>query len=289
MAVGAKDVAQLRSMTGAGLMDCKKALVEAEGDMKAAEDILRKKDLAKADKKGGREAVEGVIAMASDDAGVAMVEINSETDFVARDESFSGFASAVANVALAGDANDSAALSAAQFDGDETVEEARIRMVAKIGENLRVRRCYTCKGPAVYHYSHQGRIGVVVQLSADNAELGRNLAMHIAASSPVAIDVDSIPADVVEDQKRIFVAQAEESGKPPEIIEKMIAGKLGKFLAAQTLVGQPYVRDPSMTVGDLLKSAGLNVLKLERFEVGEGLEKTETDFAEEVMATVKGS
>lgn len=288
MSISASDVAKLRAKTGAGLMNCKKALVEAEGDLQAAEDILRTKDLAQAEKKRDREAVEGVIAMAVSDAGAAMVEINAETDFVARDDTFKGFTQTVADAALKEGSQDVDVLLAARFEGDESVEQARARMVATIGENLRVRRCSVMNGH-IAHYVHQGRIGVLVKLSADHAELGRNIAMHIAASHPLAIDVNQIPAEVVEDQKRIFVAQAEESGKPADIIEKMIAGKLNKFLSAQTLVGQAYVRDPSMTVGDLLKAEGVDVIDFKRFEVGEGLEKSETDFAAEVMATAKGA
>lgn len=255
---------------------------------KAAEE-LRKSGQAKADKKAGRVAADGRVVVASDEGGAAIVEINSETDFVAKDENFLAFADAVAAVALSSGANDVATLNESTLDGSRTVEQARTELVAKVGENISVRRLAQLPTSGELGiYVHNGRIGAVVAMSGGDAELARDVAMHISASNPECIDEAEVPKETLERERRILTEQAEESGKPPEIVEKMVAGRLAKFLKEITLVGQPFVKDPDQTVGKLLKSAGATVTGFVRFEVGEGIEKKEENFAEEVMKQVKG-
>ena len=289
MALTAALVKELRERTGAGMMECKKALVETNGDMEPAIELLRKTGLAKADKKAGRVAAEGKDVEALAGGNAVLVEINSETDFVAKDENFSAFADKVAQVALALDSDDVEALKAADLDG-QTVEEARQALVAKIGENVQVRRLTRIDSTGVIgSYVHGGRIGVLVELEGGDEELARDLAMHVAALSPAYATADDVPADVLAKEKEILVAQAQDSGKPPEIIEKMVEGRLRKYLAEITLVGQPFVKDGDVTVGKLLEQKGASVKGFSRLAVGEGIEKKEENFAEEVMQQVAGN
>ncbi|MGB0513360.1 MAG: translation elongation factor Ts [Wenzhouxiangellaceae bacterium] len=288
MSITASQVKELRERSGAGMMECKKALVETGGDIDAAIEHLRKSGLAKADKKAGRVAAEGAIVHASDANGAVLVEINCETDFVAKDENFVAFAGQVAEQALTAESVD--ALLEAELDGGDSVEARRQQLVAKLGENLQVRRFekVATDGGVIGGYIHGGRIGVLVALEGGSEELARDIAMHVAALNPRFIDADQVPADVLEKEKDILRAQAEESGKPAEIIEKMIAGRLNKHLAEITLVGQPFVKDTDQTVGKLLKAAGAKVGSFVRLEVGEGIEKEESDFAAEVMQQARG-
>ena len=289
MSITAGQVKELRERTGAGMMECKKALTEANGDMDAAVEQMRISGLAKADKKSGNTAAEGVvsIALGEERARFAMVEINSQTDFAAKAEDFVAFTDRVTAAALA-DQSDS--VESITLDG-EPVEEARKTLVAKIGENIQVRRVVSgaSEGGHFGEYSHGGRIGVVVELEGGDAALARDVAMHVAASRPVCVDESGVPADLLEREKGILVAEATDSGKPAEIVEKMVRGRMKKYLADITLTGQPFVKDPDRTVGALLKSAGATVRRFERFEVGEGIEKKEENFADEVMAQVRSS
>lgn len=291
MAITASLVKELRERTGSGMMECKKALVETDGDIEAAIEQMRKSGLAKADKKADRVAAEGQVAIAlSDDRKTAaMVEINSETDFVAKGDDFAGFAQGVAEQILAGDPADLDAVNGLQVDG-EAADDRRKALVAKLGENIQIRRFVRIATSGVVGaYRHGERIGVLVELEGGNEELARDLAMHVAASQPTCVDESQVDEATLEKEREIFRAQAAESGKPPEIVEKMIEGRLRKFLAEITLVGQPFVKDPDQTVGQLLKKEGAKVVRFERMEVGEGIEKEEADFAAEVMAQVKGS
>lgn len=292
MAITAAQVKELRERTGAGMMECKKALVETNGDIEVAIDNMRKSGAAKAEKKAGRVAAEGVIiAKTSDDSKLAViVEINSETDFVARDESFKEFTTAVVDAALANKTADIESLNSANLASGESVETARTNLIAKIGENITVRRVQLVEANdgALSTYIHSGQIGVVVALNGGSAELAKDVAMHAAATNPQFITPEEISEDVYNREKEIFTAQAIASGKPADIAEKMVVGRMRKFAAEVCLVGQSFVKDPSTTVGDLLKSASAEVSSLVRLEVGEGIEKVEDDFAAEVMAQVKG-
>jgi elongation factor Ts len=288
MSISASMVKELRERTGAGMMECKKALVETDGEMDAAVELLRKSGQAKADKKSSRVAADGRVVITTDGTKAAMVEINSETDFVAKDENFVAFAEAVAQCVLASDAQDIEALSSGTLADGRTVETARTELVAKIGENISVRRFERIEAPGhLGSYAHGARIGAVVSLQGGDDELARDIAMHVAATSPVCVNEDGVPAETLERERRIFSEQAAESGKPPEIIEKMVTGRVAKFLKEITLVGQPFVKDPDTSVGKLLKSAGAEVTGFVRFEVGEGIEKKEENFVEEVMSQVR--
>ena len=289
MSISASMVKELRERTGAGMMECKKALVETDGDMDSAVELLRKSGQAKADKKSGRVAADGRVVIATDGLQAAMIEINSETDFVAKDENFVGYADAVGAAVLASDVADVDALATETLADGRTVETARTELVAKVGENISVRRL--TRLVAADHlgsYAHGARIGAIVSLKGGDAELARDIAMHIAATNPVCVDEDGVPADVLESERRIFAEQAAESGKPPEIVEKMVTGRVAKFLKEITLVGQPFVKDPDIAVGKLLKNAGAEVTGFVRYEVGEGIEKKEENFAEEVLKQVQG-
>ena len=289
MAITASLVKELRERTGAGMMECKKALVEADGDIDAAAEIMRKSGAAKADKKAGRVAADGAIkAVVSDDGKSAVIlEVNSETDFVAKDDNFQAFADAVLAVIAAERPESVESLSTLQLESGQTVEEARQALIAKVGENIQLRRFEIMhSNAAIACYLHGARIGVLVDSSADE-ELARDIAMHIAAVNPQFVDRDAVPDEFVEKEKRILIAQAESSGKPPEIIEKMIQGRLNKFLAEVTLTGQPFVKDPDQTVAQLLSAAGAEVHGFIRFEVGEGIEKKVEDFAAEVASQLK--
>ncbi len=293
MAITAALVKELRERTGSGMMECKNALVETNGDIEAAIELMRKRGLAKADKKADRVAAEGAIlvALSEDKREGAMVEVNSETDFVSGGEDFKGFAQAVAQRVLEGNPDNLEALSELALDGGITVNQARQELVAKIGENVQVRRFvrFQTDSGIVASYLHGSRIGVLVEMEGGSEELARDVAMHIAASKPVCVDEQDVPADLVAKEREILIAQAKESGKPAEIIEKMIEGRMKKFLAEITLLGQPFVKDPDQSVGKLLKGAGAKVTRFARFEVGEGIEKKQDNFADEVMAQVRGS
>src|SRR6056297_2160009 len=288
MSISASQVKELRERTGAGMMECKKALVEAGGDMDAAIEHLRKSGLAKADKKSGRVAAEGSVIQAGDERHSVLVEINCETDFVAKDANFRAFADEVATLALAVDTIES--LGAASMANGQSVEDTRQQLVAKLGENIQLRRLTHLKADngVVASYIHGGRIGVLAAVSGDDVDLARDIAMHVAALNPAYRDVADVPADAVAREKDILVAQAAESGKPPEIIEKMVSGRLNKHLAEITLTGQPFVKDGDITVGKLVKGKGVEVLEFVRLEVGEGIEKEESDFAAEVMQQARG-
>lgn len=293
MTITASMVKELRERTGAGMMECKKALVEAGGDMEAAVELMRKSGAAKADKKASRTAAEGVIALArsGDGRALAIAEVNCETDFVAKDDHFRAFAEAVARTALETAPADVAALLELPLaGGDQTVEAARLDLVNKIGENVQVRRFARLErqGDHFGVYLHGTRIGVVVDLEGGDEALARDIAMHIAASRPMCVAEEDVPAEVLDKEKEILTAQAQDSGKPPQIVEKMVQGRLKKFLSEVTLLGQPFVKDPDKNVGKLLKEAGARVKRFLRFEVGEGIEKKQENFADEVMAQVKG-
>ncbi len=293
MAITAAMVKELRERTGAGMMDCKKVLTKADGDMEAAIELMRKSGAAKADKKSSRIAAEGRILISIDEDGNegAILEINSETDFVAKDENFMKFAESVITGVLADQPADIQALSALPLESGETVEETRANLVAKIGENIQVRRFETVSNEdgILSSYSHGERIGVLISMTGGDEALARDVAMHIAASNPKYLSEEDVSADDLAKEKEILVAQAEGSGKPAEIIEKMVQGRLRKYLAEITLVGQPFVKDPDQTVAQLLSTAGASINHFIRYEVGEGIEKKVEDFAAEVAAQMKGS
>jgi len=293
MQITAAMVKELRERTGAGMMECKKALTAAEGDMEKAIEDMRKSGAAKADKKAGRVAAEGIIvtAVSDDSSKVAIIEVNCETDFVAKDENFTGFTESVANCVISGNPDSVDALMAMATAEGVALEEARQNLVAKIGENIQVRRFHVMdvQGGTVGSYLHGARIGVILDMKGGDADLAKDVAMHIAASKPACVSEQDVPQEMIDKEKEILIAQAESSGKPAEIIEKMIQGRLRKYLAEITLVGQPFVKDPDNSVGKLLDKAGAEVLSFTRFEVGEGIEKKTENFAEEVMAQVKAS
>ena len=285
-------VKELRERTGAGMMDCKKALVEAAGDIDAAAELLRKAGAAKADKKASRVAAEGKVVIRGDEAAGrhVIVEINSETDFVAKDENFANFADRVADLVLEARPADIEALLKLDTDG-QTLEEVRAALVAKVGENIAVRRFEVLESAAtVAAYVHNGRIGVLVELDGGDADLARDLAMQVAATSPRYVAAEDVPEEELAKEREILSAQAaQEAGKPPEIIAKMVEGRLRKHLDEITLTGQPFVKDPDKRVRDLLKANKARVKRFRRYEVGEGIEKKTTDFAQEVMAQASQS
>ncbi|HUX82944.1 MAG TPA: translation elongation factor Ts [Halothiobacillus sp.] len=285
-------VKELRERTGSGMMECKRALVETQGDIEAAIEYMRKNGMAKADKKAGRVAAEGQIGVAVSDDGrtAALIEVNSETDFVAKNPDFSGFVQSLADLILQSDPADMAALLAMTING-QTVEDMRKALVSKLGENLQIRRFerYSTQG-VVGAYRHGERIGVLVEVvDGGDVELARDIAMHVAASRPVCVNESDVDAALVAKEREIFIAQAADSGKPADIIEKMVEGRIRKYLAEIALVGQPFVKDPDLTVGKLLKNKGASCVRFSRIEVGEGIEKETGDFAAEVMAQIKGA
>lgn len=292
MAITAALVKELRERTGAGMMECKKALVEMDGDIDAAIELMRKSGAAKADKKAGRTAAEGLIVFKAnaDGKAAAMVEVNCETDFVTKGDDFKNFSSAVAQMVLDNQPADIDALLALTMDDGSSVADTTKVLIAKIGENTNVRRFVTKNTDGVLGaYLHGGRIGVMVELQGGDEVLAKDIAMHVAASRPTCVSEADVPVELIEKEKEIFAAQAAESGKPPEIIEKMVAGRINKFLKEVTLLGQPFVKDPDQTVEQLLKAAGATVVGFDRLEVGEGIEKKVENFAEEVMAQAKGA
>ena len=290
MAITASLVKELRERTGAGMMECKKALVECDGDIEAAAELMRKSGAAKADKKAGRIAADGMVGIKVSDDGkkAVIVEINSETDFVAKDDNFKAFVSSVTDVVFNTDPADVDALNVSTTADGQTVEQAREALISKVGENIKVRRFeIVTTENSLQSYQHGARIGVLIESTAEN-DMARDIAMHIAAVKPQCIKESDVPAEEVEKEKGILIAQAEASGKPAEIIEKMIQGRLKKFLAEITLLGQPFVKDPDQTVGKLLSSVNAEVNRFIRFEVGDGIEKKQEDFAAEVAAQMKG-
>ena len=284
--ITAKMVADLRAATGLGMMECKKALVETAGDLKAAEELLRIKSGNKASKLAGRTAAEGVVAqfISADGKVGALVEVNSETDFVAKDEGFVAFAKAVAQAVVTGNPADVDALANVATAEGPTVEEARKALIAKLGENMSVRRFvrYDTAGK-VAAYLHGAKIGVLVDFAGDD-QIGKDVAMHIAASKPICVSKDQVPAETLETERRIYTEQAAQSGKPADIVAKMVEGRINKYLAEVTLLGQQFVKNPDVSVDKLLKDNGASVSAFTMFVVGEGIEKKVEDYAAEVAA-----
>ena len=285
--ITAKMVGELREITGLGMMECKKALVETLGDMKKAEEVLRIKSGAKAGKVAGRTAAEGVVAsfISADGKNGALVEVNSETDFVAKDASFTGFADAVAKAIVDNNVTSLEQLADAKLEDGKTVEETRKAIIAKLGENISIRRfkAFVTEG-MVATYLHGKKIGVALDLLGGDAELGKDIAMHIAASKPICVSKDNVPSDKIEQERNIYTQQAATSGKSAEIVAKMVEGRINKFLAEVTLLGQPFVKNPDMSVEKLLSGKQAKVNSFAMFVVGEGIEKKEVDFAAEVAA-----
>ncbi|MBT3811953.1 MAG: elongation factor Ts [Gammaproteobacteria bacterium] len=291
MSVTAAMVKELRQRTGSGMMECRRALVEADADMELAIENMRKAGLAKADKKSSRIAAEGRIAVAQseDTKNAVIIDVNSETDFVAKGDTFKEFANAIAAAILVADITTVEEAYELKLDNGKTIDEARRGLISTLGENITLRRFQkvASEGGTGY-YLHGEKIGVLVELAKADAELAKDVAMHIAASKPMCISEADVPAETVEKEKAIFVAQAEESGKPAAIIEKMIGGRIKKFLAEVTLEGQAFVKDDKVTIAQLVKGKDNKVLSFIHLEVGEGIEKPEGDFAAEVMAQVRG-
>lgn len=288
MAITAGMVKELRERTGVGMMECKSALTETNGDLEAAVDLLRAKGMAKADKKAGRTAAEGTIAIAqsADKKRAAIVEVNCETDFVGKSPEFNEFAQGIANAALALSSVDMDALMAAKLADGKTVDERRRELIAKIGENMSVRRFELVESNGqIGFYRHGDKIGVVVGMDGGDESLGKDLAMHIAASRPLAVDASGVEQETIDRERAVAEAKAAESGKPANIVEKMVEGAIRKFMEEVTLLSQPFVKNPDQKVSDLLKSNGATVTRFVRLEVGEGIVKEEVDFAAEVAAT----
>lgn len=290
--ISASLVKELRERTSAGMMECKKALEATNGDIELAIEELRKSGAMKAGKKAGRIAAEGAILIVSSTDGkhAAMIEVNSETDFVARDANFTAFVKAVAETALQTKETDVTKFASLPLVGhDKSVEEVRLELVSKVGENIQIRRIVISNPAAatVGTYIHGNRIGVMVELDTDNLDLARDIAMHIAASRPLVVSPENVPQDNVAKEKEIYMAQAATSGKPQEIIEKMVMGRLKKYLDEVSLIGQPFVKDPDVTVGSLLNKHRAKVIAFHRYEVGEGIEKVVEDFKEAVMSQVQ--
>ena len=290
MAITAALVKEVRERTGAGMMECKKALVESDGNIDAAIEALRIQGQAKADKKAGRVAAEGLVAVKIDrqSAAGAIVEVNCETDFVSKKDEFKDFVDELANLVLQGEPRDVEALSTMQVGG-RSVEETRRELIAGIGENITIRRFARIESSAgsIGEYVHNGRIGVIVSMTGGDEQVGRDLAMHISWSKPLCLSEAEVPEAELAKEKSILVAQAAESGKPPEIVEKMVAGRIKKYLKEITLLGQPFVKDPDQSVEKFLAGAGATAHEYVRFEVGDGIEKKTDNFAEEVMAQVR--
>ena len=287
MSISASMVKELRERTGAGMMECKKALVETDGNLDEAAEFLRKSGQANADKKATRVAADGRIVIASDGDKAVMVEVNSETDFVAKDENFVAFANAAADAALASGITDVAAFANEALADGRSVETARTELVAKVGENISVRRITAVKTTGLLGaYTHGARIGAVVALDGGDEALARNIAMHVAASSPMCIDESGVAAEELERERRILTEQAEASGKPADIVEKIVHGRISKYLEEITLLGQPFVKDPDISIGKLLESAGASVTSFVRFEVGEGIDKKQENLADEVIKQI---
>ena len=293
MSITAAMVKELRDRTGSGMMECKRNLKEANGDMDLAIENMRKSGLAKADKKAGRVAAEGMISIkTSDDAKtVVMLEVNSETDFVVKSEDFTGFVNAVTEALLTNNVESNEQLLEMTLANGESVDTARRALIAKVGENISVRRFvkYANVDGGTACYLHGGKIAVIIELAKNDSELGKDIAMHVAAVNPTCVSEDQVSEELIQKEKDIFTAQALESGKKPEIVEKMITGRIKKFLSEVTLEGQAFIKDDKMTVAQLAKSKDNTIVRFTRFEVGEGIEKEELDFAEEVRAQAAAS
>lgn len=291
--ISAVMVKELRERTGSGMMECKKALVETDGDMELAIENMRKSGLAKADKKSGRIAAEGIIGVKVSDDGktVVMADVNCETDFVAKADDFVRFVGSITSALLTASVKTDDELSSMQLADGQTVEELRRSLIAKLGENITVRRFqkYQTASGGTACYLHGSKIGVMIELTAADPELGKDIAMHIAASKPICVSEDEVSPETIEKEKEIFRAQAAESGKPADIIEKMVTGRISKFFGEITLLGQPFIKDDKLTVAKLVASKGNSVVGFTRFEVGEGIEKKEGNFADEVMEQVRAS
>ena len=284
--ISAALVKELRERTGAGMMDCKKALTEANGDVELAIENMRKSGQAKAAKKAGRIAAEGVILARAEGNSAVMIELNCETDFVGKDSNFRAFGEQVLAIAVTNKISDLEALKAAEFADGESVEVTLNNLIAKLGENMNLRRMIVVEGDNLGTYIHGGRIGVITKLVGGTTDLAKDLAMHVAANSPQFVKPEDVSAEVVAKEREIQIDIAINSGKPKEIAEKMVEGRMKKFTGEISLTGQPFVKDPSVLVADLLKKEGADVLEFVRFEVGEGIEKQETDFAAEVQAQI---
>jgi elongation factor Ts len=289
MEITAALVKELRERTGAGMMECKKALVNAEGNIEAAIEAMRKAGQAKADKKSGRIAAEGLIVIQTQNNKAAMLEINSETDFVSKSDDFKDFCQQAVAKVLEYQPKDVENLLASEYANGKTIEEARRDLVTKIGENIAVRRFAVAEGEQLGVYLHGSRIGVIVELQGGDAELAKDIAMHIAASRPQCVAASEVSAELIAKERDILRARAQDSGKPAEIVEKMLDGQVKKFLEGITLLGQPFVKDPSMSVEKLLGSKKAQVKSFQRFEVGEGIEKKSENFAAEVMKQAQGT
>lgn len=292
MSISAQLVKELRERTGAGMMECKKALVETNGDIEAAVDHMRKTGLAKADKKAGRIAAEGtlVFSASADNKEITLAEVNCETDFVAMGDEFQAFAKRVAEVAREQGLTNVEALSAAEFANGISIDDRRRELIAKIGENMSVRRVITLKTAAgiLGSYLHGKKIGVLVEIEGGDAELAKDLAMQVAAGNPIALDAQSLPQDFLDRENEIHRSKAQDSGKPANVIEKMVEGAMKKLFSEVTLLGQKFIKDQDITIEELLKRKNAKVIQYVRYELGEGIEKEESDFVAEVMAQAKG-
>ena len=287
MSVTAAQVKELRERTGLGMMECKKALVEANADIDLAIENLRKSGQAKAAKKASRTAAEGAVVAKVGEGIAILLEVNSETDFVARDDNFQAFVNQVAEVALAARLEDVAKIAEIEYTAGQTVEEARLALVQKNGENIQLRRAQLVEGNTLGAYIHNSKIGVLVSLEGGDGELAKDVAMHVAAVNPLVATPDEVSAAVLDKEREIFTEQARQSGKPEEVIQKMIDGRLKKFLSEVSLVDQAFVKNPDVKVGQLLKEANATINSFTRMEVGEGIEKEVVDFAAEVAAAAK--
>lgn len=289
MEITASLVKELRERTGAGMMDCKAALSDARGDIEIAIEVMRKSGAAKAAKKAGRIAAEGIISIKLNENDIVILEVNCETDFVTKDESFLSFVDSVIQVISNNNVSDVDELLKLN-SGNQTIEEANQQLIAKIGEKITIRRFQKSSiQNQTGTYLHGIRIGVIVEIKGGSEELAKDIAMHIAASRPLFINEDQISQEILDKEKEIYTAQAQESGKPADIIEKMVEGRLKKFIKEITLLGQPFVKDPEKSIEKILKSSNAKVLSFIRYEVGEGIEKRADNFAEEVMSQAKGS
>ena len=287
--ITAQMVKELRDRTGAGMMECKKALVESEGNMDKAIETMRKAGQAKADKKSSRIAAEGVVTLVMKDGYANMIEINCETDFVAKDENFLEFVKVISDASIDSYKENLEDFINSKNASGKTIEETRLELVSKVGENVKIRRIKSIDGKDSYlgHYMHGSKIGVVVTLEKENDELAKDICMHVAAMKPSALNANDISKNDLEKEREIYMAQAKESGKPENIIQKMVDGKIKKYISEVTLVDQTFVKDNDITISELLKKNNNNVLSFHRMEVGEGIEKKDENFADEVMAQIK--
>lgn len=289
--ITAKMVKELRDRTGAGMMECKKALINSSGDMDKAVEEMRKAGQAKADKKSSRIAAEGVITLSisEDNKTVNMMEINCETDFVAKDENFLEFVKTLSDLSLQNYSGSVEEFYNSKHSSGKTIEEVRLELVSKVGENVKIRRIQSINADNSYigHYMHGSKIGVVVVLEKQNNELAKDICMHIAAMKPIALNSNDISPEDLDKEREIYLAQAKESGKPEDIVQKMVDGRIKKYISEVTLIDQAFVKDNEVTIGKLLEDNNNNILSFHRLEVGEGVEKKDENFADEVMAQIK--